>query len=234
MRKSVSFLVGVMLAGAGAFGQEHVVVLDPICPAGPQTVLAQGTFCNSNAINLPAAGVASLYPSIVAVSGLTGVVSEVKVRLLGVTHANTSTVQAVLQPPAGPPVGLTGTSFAIANPLPPAAPIPLPVAASAQWTFSDRANDYALFLQQGMPVLNATAPISGTYLPRTFTTGALPAPAPAALESQLLSSQVGRNPNGNWQLFVNQQTLSAIFRQSQHAQAAADIAGPMNGQLRLG
>ena len=33
---------------------------------------------------------------------------------------------------------------------------------------------------------------------------------------------------------VNQQTLSAIFRQSQHAQAAADIAGPMNGQLRLG
>ena len=103
---------------------------------------------------------------------------------------------------------LTGTSFAIANPLPPAAPIPLPVAASAQWTFSDRANDYALFLQQGMPVLNATAPISGTYLPRTFTTGALPAPAPAALESQLLSSQVGRNPNGNWQLFVNQQTLS--------------------------
>lgn len=222
MKKVNAVLVGLLFAGPGAHATETNIVLDSVCPTKPHVVLGdQASFCNPTPINMATPGSASVYPSSVNVAGLSGVISDLKVRLLNVTHSNTSTVRAVLVPPTVSSIGLTGTTFFVLSPSPPAQALPIPVATSANWTFSDQANDYALFFQNGGPVLNATAPVAGTYLPRTFTNLGLAPPAPTTLESQLLSSQIGRNPNGAWNLFVNQ----ATFANAANPQASGTIAG---------
>ena len=220
MRKTASFLFGVMIVAASAAGNEETVFLDAICPVTPQVILDQATFCNTSAINVPGAGVASQYPSAITVTGLAGVISDLKVRMLDVTHANTSTLQALLQPPSGLPIGLTGSSFLVSSPEAPNQR-PVPTASSAQWTFTEQANDYALFNRDGVPQLSSTAPVAGSYLPRTFTLLGLPAPAPGATESQSLASQIGQNPNGTWQLFVNQ----AVLNTPSNPQPTGTIAG---------
>ena len=201
MKKLNAVFVGLLCSSAGAHATETNIVLDATCPTTPQVVLDQASFCNASPINISGPGAASVYPSSLVVAGLSGAISDVQVRMLNASHTNTSNVQAILQPPTGSPIGLTG-GVPIFNP-------PFPVATSGNWTFSDGAADYALFFVGGVPVRDSPAPTDGTYLPRTFTMLNFPAPAPTARESQLLASQNDRNPNGTWQLFVNHSSSSS-------------------------
>ncbi|MEO5561379.1 MAG: hypothetical protein ABIO49_15575 [Dokdonella sp.] len=90
---------------------------------------------------------------------MSGEISEIKLRLLGVTYADTSLLQTRLVSPAGDVVAING-GFAFLL-------TPRPQASAANWTFADTAADYGLF---GDPIqFSATAPTSSTsYLPRSF------------------------------------------------------------------
>ncbi|MEO7323850.1 MAG: hypothetical protein ABIW82_03395 [Dokdonella sp.] len=131
---------------------------------------------------------------------MSGQISEIRLRLLGVTYGDSSLLQVRLASPAGDVVAFNGgTAFGTT---------PLPQAIAANWTFADSAAEYGLF---GSPVqFSATAPtLSGTYLPRSFTPNLLPAPAPVALPSQLLTSLNNHPANGSWSLFVAQDASMA-------------------------
>ncbi|MBN8739314.1 MAG: hypothetical protein J0H86_07375 [Xanthomonadaceae bacterium] len=168
----------------------------PIC--GVNKALATTTrFCNTAALQFPGAGAASQYPSDIVVSNLAGVVTDVDLVLADVTHTDTSRLAAYLQHPGGQLVGITGSGFDVN-----AAPFPLVI--NAQWTFSDSAQIYALLTgSNGSP--SYTVPTTNNrYLPRVFAPPALPAPAPAAVARQMLSSLEGLNPNGTWRLWAAQ------------------------------
>ncbi|MEO6688065.1 MAG: hypothetical protein ABIS07_18000 [Dokdonella sp.] len=168
-----------------------------VCELAAPAQTTATSFCNTSSIALPAAGAASTYPSTISVSGLSGEISEIKVRLLGVTYADTSLLQTRLVSPAGDVVALSG-GFAILL-------TPRPQASAANWTFADTAADYGLF---GDPIqFSATAPTSSaSYLPRSFTPNTLPSPAPAALPSQLMTRFNNHPPNGIWSLFLSADT----------------------------
>lgn len=172
----------------------------PMC--GVNKALATTTrFCNPTALQFPGAGAASLYPSDIAVSNLTGVITDVDLVFPDVTHSDTSRLAVRLQHPNGQVIGITGSGFDVNDP-------PFPVVINAQWTFSDAAQIYALLTgSNGSP--SYTVPTtSNRYLPRVFAPTALPAPAPTAVARQMLSSLEGLNPNGTWRLWAAQNTGS--------------------------
>lgn len=160
---------------------------------------ATTTFCNTNAINFPAAGAASPYPSVINVAGTNGVVTDVKLRFLDVLHTNTGSMQLRLQHPGGQVVAINGSGFIPNEP-------PLPAVSNVEWRFSDKAQIYALF--QDTP--RWTAPTeSNQFLPRNFAPAVLPAPGPAATPRQLLSSLEGTGADGVWSLWAAQEPTDA-------------------------
>lgn len=167
-----------------------------IRPAGAATTTR---FCSNDALQFATNGPASVYPSGITVAGLSGVVTDVQVWMRNVTHADTSTLWLQLESPEGQVVGLNGSAFSVSG-------SPFPTASQADWAFTDRASSYAIFYGAAENhYLVFTAPMaSGAYLPRSFTPLQQPAPAPAALPRQLLSSLEGSNPNGSWRLWASQ------------------------------
>ncbi len=170
----------------------------PTC--GVSKALATTTrFCNAAPLQFPGAGAASQYPSDIVVAGLSGVVTDVKVQLLDVTHGNTSRLSARVQHPGGQLVGLTGSGFDVDD-------APLPSVLNADWTFADDAEVYAL-PETGIVSYAHTVPArTNRYLPRVFAALPLPAPAPATTVQQMLASLKGTNPNGTWRLWAAQYT----------------------------
>jgi uncharacterized repeat protein (TIGR01451 family) len=139
-------------------------------------------FSNITAITIPDHGSASPYPSTIAVSGLTGLVGKVTVSLNGVTHGFPDDIDILLVSPSGQKVVLmsdTGGGHSITN---------------LNLTFDDSA-------ASGLP--DADQIVSGTYKPTDFEPGDnFPPPAPAGAVSTFLSAFNGLNPNGNWSLYV--------------------------------
>ncbi len=145
-----------------------------------------GPFLNSASISIPAgaptttSGAASPYPSDIAVSGILGTVSKVKVTLSGINHTFPSDIDILLVGPAGQRIILmsdVGSGTDLVN---------------VTLTFDDAG-----------PALPIPI-ISGTYRPTNSGTGDIfPAPAPAAPYGSALSDFNGTNPNGTWSLYVN-------------------------------
>ena len=207
MRIKPALLLAALVTSGPLFGSP--IPLGGSCKAVAKSAETTSvSFCNATPINMPAAGPASLYPSTINVNGVSGVISDLKVRLLDVTHANTSTIAIQLVPPSGHPIAISGSPSAnfIQNTDP---PTPMPTASLADWTFADSADDYALFVRNGLPQTASPSPtVTGSYRPRDFSQPLFDAPASTELPSQLLSSRIGSNPNGNWSLFVQQGLLS--------------------------
>ena len=128
-------------------------------------------------------GVASPYPSLIPVSGLTGIVSRVTVTLTGLTHASADDLDFLLVGPTGQAVLLmsdAGGAGAVSN---------------LNLTFDDAAT-------QSLP-FSATI-VSGVYKPTNFDTTSddFPAPAPQGSFGQVLALFNGLDPNGPWWLYI--------------------------------
>ena len=138
---------------------------------------------NSGAITIPASGPASVYPSEINVIGQSGLVTGVQVNLTNFSHTSPDDVDLVLAAPNGNKVVLmsdVGGTNAVTN---------------LNLVFDDAA-------AASLP--DSTAISSGTYKPTDFEPGdTFPAPAPAGAPiGKMLSAFNGINPNGNWQLYL--------------------------------
>jgi hypothetical protein len=141
------------------------------------------TFTNAAAVAIPSSGTATPYPSTIAVSGLTGTVSQVTATLNGFGHGFPDDVDVLLVGPGGQKVLLlsdAGGGGAVS---------------SLSLTFSDTA---ASALPDGGLLT------SGTWKPSVYEAGtdAFTSPAPPEPYASALSAFNGTDPNGTWSLYV--------------------------------
>ncbi|CAD5910740.1 S8 family serine peptidase [Planktothrix agardhii] len=139
-------------------------------------------FTNPNSITIPSSGSASPYPSTINVSGVSGNIANIQVSLSGLSHTWPDDVDMFLRGPGGQKVMLMSDAgdFADLN--------------NVNLTFSDSASGT---LPDGSQIT------SGTYRPTDYQVGdTFPTPAPAGPYGTALSAFNGTNPNGAWQLFV--------------------------------
>ena len=179
---------GAALA-AFAIGAAGLLFATPAAADGPTT------FTNSAPITIttdtPAPPTpATPYPSTITVSGMTGPVSDVDVRLNGFSHATANDVDLLL-------VGPSGANLVLLSD--PGDPSALVGANNATVTFDDSA-------PAGVP---QSGIISGTvsYRPTDNDAGepaadSFPSPAPAPSSATTLGTFTGTNPNGTWSLYV--------------------------------
>ena len=155
------------------------------------------SFSNTTSITIPGSGSgsssgapASLYPSNIAVSGLTGTVSKVTVTLNGLNHSFPSDVDMLLVSPIG-------QSFIILS----------DVIGSPDWSNIT----YTLDDSAGSLIPSSGTPVSGTFKPTNYSIGDIfsaPAPQsgynnPATAGSATFGGVFnGINPNGNWSLYI--------------------------------
>ncbi len=143
-------------------------------------------FSNTNAITIADSGAGSPYPSTITVSGVTGFVGKVTVTLTNMTHTfaedldillvRTNGQNAMLLSDCGNPSALANTTVTLDD----SAAAPLP-------------DDGQI--------------LSSTYRPANYESGdSFDAPAPVGPYGSALSVFAGNNPNGDWSLYVMDDT----------------------------
>ena len=120
------------------------------------------------------------YPSVVHVNGLPPI-TDVNVRLQGVTSTNPDDIHLLLVGPGGQQSYLMGDAGGSAN------------IAGAILTIDDEAS---------VPLPDSALLNSGTYRATRYALRTFPAPAPVASGSTLLSVFDGLDPDGDWRLFA--------------------------------
>ncbi len=135
---------------------------------------------NTTVLTVADAGVASLYPSVINVSGILGVIENVEITLRNMTHPQVADLDVLLVSPGGPTVvvcsdagsgGVSGVTL----------------------TLSD-------FAANSLP---QAALASGFYRPTDYSQGdPFPAPAPVGPRGTTMSTFKGYSPNGVWALYV--------------------------------
>ena len=139
-------------------------------------------FTNPNSITIPSSGSASPYPSTINVSGVSGNIANIQVSLSGLSHTYPDDVDMFLRGPGGQKVMLMSDAGGSAD------------LNNVNLTFRDSASGT---LPDGSQIT------SGTYRPTDYRVGdTFPTPAPAGPYGTALSAFNGTNPNGAWQLFV--------------------------------
>jgi subtilisin-like proprotein convertase family protein len=142
------------------------------------------TFSNTTSLTIPAGaptttfGPATPYPSTIAVSGLTGAITDVKATLTNISHTYPADIRVLLVGPSGQDVVLlsgVGGGTDILN---------------TSLTFED-----ASATTVPTPIVAGTYRVTGTGFGG-------PAPAPAAPYGAALAIFNGTIPNGTWQLYV--------------------------------
>lgn len=160
-------------------------------------VSAQTTFTNNTVTTITDRGAAATapqaanpYPSNITVSGLGTITSKVRVTLTGFNHTYQDDAGFLLVSPTGQKVRLM-TDCGVAG------------TGAVNLTFDDAATaapNCGAVLTTGTykPTAGDVSGTNGTAHPANF-----PAPAPTGAYSLLLSSFNGVNPNGVWQLYVD-------------------------------
>jgi subtilisin-like proprotein convertase family protein len=141
---------------------------------------------SSGPLAIPANGSASPYPATINVSGLTGTVQHVAVRLNSLTHTFPADLDVLLVGPGGQ-AAMVMSDIGIGNDV----------------------NNITLTFQDGAP----TPPpqlVTGTFAPADNAPpeAAMPAPAPVGPYGSALSVFNGTNPNGAWRLFVTDDSVN--------------------------
>jgi uncharacterized repeat protein (TIGR01451 family) len=148
------------------------------------------TFADTNAITILDNTTASVYPSVISVPALTGVVGQVTLTLSNISHGYPQDIDALLVGPSGRSTILMSGAGA-------------PPLDSADVTFDDDAPS---------PVPDGTTQILSTsyqpfdYLPTLGPPSKLPPPAPAGPYPAAMSVFNTLNPQGSWSLFVDDHT----------------------------
>ncbi len=158
---------------------------------------AAESFSNSTALTLtdcpnpcPASGQsASLYPSPIAVSGLSGVVERVSITLNGYSHSFPADVDFLLVSPSGRKVVIL-SDFGAGSP--------------GVSNINVTLDDYAARPVPSTVTGNTGVPfVTGSYRPaNSGTTDLFPAPAPSGPYQYTLSAFNGDSPNGTWNLYI--------------------------------
>lgn len=150
-------------------------------PCPPECRIETATFANPTPITIPDFGAATPYPSPIIVSGLTGEIIKVVVRLINISHTFPSDIDILLVSPSGQNATImsdVGGGTDITN---------------VTLTLDDMATSTI-----------PTPIVSGTFQPTNL--GLLfdffPPPAPTPSGGSALSSFNFTNPNGIWNLFV--------------------------------
>jgi subtilisin-like proprotein convertase family protein len=159
-------------------------------------------YTNSNNILIPEAtttlGSADPYPSSIQVSGLLGTVGKATVTLTNLSHTWPDDIDIGLSGPAGQTVMLmsdVGGPNDIAN---------------VTLTFDDLG---AALTDQGLIVSATRRPTNsstGTGLPLDNTADTFPAPAPSLPFGSTLGVFAGTDPNGTWNLWVRDDSVSDV------------------------
>lgn len=184
----------------GVMSQTGRVIPFRVASAGPLV-----SFTNSAAISIPASGAAGLYPSPIVVSGQSGVVTAVTVRLNGFSHTSPGDVDVLLVSPDGRKFKVV--SDAGSNTGAPTGQATVNVNA----TFSDAG---AAVLPTGDTKWGAD---NSTFTARPtdyVAADTFPAPAPAAPYGTPATTGTdtlngffnGSTPNGTWNLYVADDT----------------------------
>jgi subtilisin-like proprotein convertase family protein len=143
-------------------------------------------FCSSSAILIPGTGTsgpAAPYPSDIVVGGIGTNVTDVNLRLEGLSHTYPDDIDMLLVGPQGQNLIFmsdAGLSGDVVN---------------VELIFDDSA---------GASLPDSGQITSGTYLPTNYGAGdTFPAPAPAASAATMLATFNSTNPNGTWSLYIN-------------------------------
>jgi uncharacterized repeat protein (TIGR01451 family) len=175
----------------------------------PQT----NSFANTNSIIIPDHGLAGPYPSAINVSGLTGLVSKVTVTLNGFTHSFPHDVGMLLVSPSGAKsivMTSAGGGISVSN---------------LTLTFDDSA---AAALSDSAEI------VSGTYKPSLNTPIiTFPTPAPVGPATNSFAQFAGSDPNGNWSLFVLDDTIGDAGIISGGWSIAITTVSPINASADL-
>jgi len=149
------------------------------------------TFTNSSPITINDADLATPYPSTIAVAGLTGTITSVKVTINNFSHTFPDDVGMVL-------VGPTGAALLLQD---------------GAGDDPDMVNVTYTIVDGGAVMPSLTAWTAGNYKPTTYFTGdGFPAPGPGTTygnpgpagggTATFASVYNGTAPNGNWNLYV--------------------------------
>jgi uncharacterized repeat protein (TIGR01451 family) len=133
-------------------------------------------------LSVPSQGAASVYPSTLTVSGMTGVVNTVAVTLSNLTHTFPADLDILLVGPGGQHAMLLSDA-----------------------AIGSEFNNVRLELRDdaGSPVPEFGQVGSGTYRPANYGgNDVFPAPAPAGPYGATLGAFSGTDPNGQWHLFI--------------------------------
>jgi len=159
-----------------------------VCAPGTAALPAPVQFCNASLITIvdtTAPAAASPYPSAITVSNTASHLCSVTVNLNGLTHAIPDDIDMMLSHLTGPPAIIMSDAG------------PIAAASGVNLTLSDAAAN---------PIPGTL--VSGTYKPTNVSSPSgteswpAPAPAPPAAPGAALSTFIGTNPNGTWNLWV--------------------------------
>lgn len=166
-----------------------------IAAAGSLALVAAGlAYGPSSPITVNATGTATPYPATVTISGITGAMSDVTVRLNDFSHLVPDDVDVLLVGPGGQSVVLMSDAGGYTS----------PAGAPADITFDDGAP----------PLPNETQLSAGTYGPTNYgktpdpfcalesDPDTFPAPAPSGPYGASLAVFNGTDPNGVWSVYV--------------------------------
>lgn len=158
----------------GPFKANDVACLNP-----PECAIQTETFRNSNRISIPNFGPATPFPSPIVVSGMTGNIIKVTVRLVNLSHTAPGDIGIMLVGPGGQTAMLMLNVGGLAD-----------------------VNNLILTFDDLAPTAISTL-VSGTF--KSTNNGLVFASFPGAPPSSggsMLSSYNFTNPNGTWNLFV--------------------------------
>ncbi len=142
-------------------------------------------FTNSGSITINDNTTASPYPSVINVAGINGAVTKASVTISNYSHSHSADVDVLLSSPAGANVVLMANAGSAG-------------VSRANLTFDD---DAATFLPSGSGI------VTGTNKPTAYpAVPPFPAPAPAGPYSTAMSAFNNSNPNGDWSLYVQDDT----------------------------
>lgn len=175
---------------------------------------SSASFTSTNLITINDYAPATPYPATINVNGINGLVTKVTATLLNVSHTSPSDIDAVLVSPTGQGLLLmanTGGGNAIAG---------------VNLTFDEAATNR-------LPQFGQI--VSGTFQPTAyFPVTAFPPPAPPAPYATNLASFNGSNPNGNWLLYVIDDTPLDAGAVSNGWSLSFTTAQPVAGAADLG